>query len=329
MKEEFQPQMLEEKLTTLKNICLRSKTLTSELLIYGKSLIISPEVSSLPEFLREVTNFTLAGSGIKTNISFDPEIKLVKFDKNLLSIALHNIILNARQAMQDRGTLNIEVEKQKDWVVIAITDTGPGIPEEIKKNLFQPFTTNKPGGSGLGLFTVKRIMEALKGQVEVESLSGKGTTVKLYLPYDQKELEEREFLTERLQEETPSQPTPSIKRVLLMDDEKDIRESLKELLENFNYEVRTCENGEEALEIYQKEGPFEAVILDLTVPGKYNGLQTFRELQKIDPTVRAILATGYAYKSEVLDAEASGFKGVLIKPFTLEKLLELLEKVAS
>jgi len=174
----------------------------------------------------------------------------------------------------------------------------------------------------------------LGGKIEIESFPNQGTTVKIYLPFVKAESEEME--KGEIQIEAQTEPTletlKTSKRILLMDDERDLRESLKELLESFGYEVVTCENGEEAVEIYQKEGPFGAVILDLTVPGKWDGLQTFEILKKIDPEVKAILATGYAYKREVLNAEALGFKGVLIKPFTIEdllKLLENLEKVAS
>jgi PAS domain S-box-containing protein len=315
------PYKILEKLQAIKNTCLRAKSITQELLVYGKSLILSPELFSLPKFLREVTAFALAGSGIKILYFFDPRIKSIECDKNLLSIALHNILINARQAMNDKGIIKIVTELTKPYVMLGISDTGPGIPEKIKKDLFKPFITTKPGGSGLGLFSANRIIEAHGGKIEIESSPGQGTTVKIYLPYSEKEVSPVE--APQLQFSTPE----SKKRILLMDDEIEIRESLKELLESFDFEVITCENGEEALQLYEREGPFDAVILDLTVPGALDGIQTFYELKKMDPEVKAILATGYAYKKETLDAKALGFKEVLIKPFSLESLLEVLDNI--
>lgn len=315
------PPHIHTKLQSIKNACLRAKSLTQELLIYGKSLILSPQTFSLPEFIREVTEFALAGSGIKVLYSFDPRIKYLECDKNLISIALHNILINARQAMNDKGLIKITTELRKPYVEIAISDTGPGIPEKIKKNLFKPFVTTKPGGSGLGLFSAKRIVDAHGGKIEIESLPSQGTRVKIYLPHAEKDVIPAKA------HEVPISTFEEKKRLLLMDDEVEIRNSLKELLETFDFEVTTCENGEEALRLFEEEGPFDLVILDLTVPGALDGIQTFLELKKRDPDIKAILATGYAYKKETLDAKAIGFKEVLIKPFSLENLLEVLKKI--
>ncbi|MFN3567938.1 MAG: response regulator [Caldimicrobium sp.] len=210
-------------------------------------------------------------------------------------------------------------------MVISILDSGPGIPEEIKDRLFQLFITTKKGGSGLGLFSAKRIVEAHGGHIEIESFEGKGTLVKIYLPY--KEEPEEEKKEEPIPSEGKKEAFTQVVKILMMEDEKDLREALEELLKLSGYEVISCERGEEAIELYQKLGPFDVVILDLTVPGKYDGIQTFLELKKIDPEIRAILATGYAFKSETIDAKSIGFKEVLIKPFPLEELLQVLEKI--
>lgn len=318
------PHEIRDKIENIKKICLRAKSLTQELLIYGKSLILSKEAYSLSTFLKEVSDFSLAGSGVEVSYSFDPRVNKLVGDKNLLSIALHNILINARQAMQERGSIKITTDLKPPYIEISIIDSGPGIPPEIKEQLFTPFVTTKPGGSGLGLFSAKRIIEAHMGQIHIDSTPGKGTKVSILLPYHP----EAEAL--------PEEPSPPViekkghkRKVLLMDDEPDIRESLKELLESFDYEVEACEDGESAIELYKTKGPFEAVILDLTVPGKFDGIQTFLQLRKINPEVKAILATGYAYKKETVDAKAIGFKEVLIKPYTIETLLTVLEEITS
>ncbi len=323
------PQETLQKLETIKKTSLRAKSLTQQLLIYGKSLILSIEQYSLSTWLKDLVELALAGSKIEVQYQFDPEVRSIQGDKNLLSIALHDLILNARHAMKDRGFIKISVAKEASFLVISILDTGPGMPEEIKNKLFQPFITTKPGGTGLGMFSAKRIIEAHGGKIEIDSSPGKGTLVKIYLPYKE-DIEEKIEEEKGIVSETVSIPTShSKKKILLMDDERDLREAQEELLKFSGYEVVSCETGEEALSLYQKEGPFDMVILDLTVPGKYDGIQTFLELKKIDPEVKAILATGYAYKREVLDAKSLGFQEVLIKPYSIEDLLKILEKIPS
>lgn len=241
------PHEIRDKIENIKKICLKAKSLTQELLIYGKSLILSKEAYSLSTFLKEVSDFSLAGLGVEVSYSFDPRVTKLVGDKNLLSIALHNILINARQAMQERGSIKITTDLKTPYIEISIIDSGPAIPPEIKEQLFTPFVTTKPGGSGLGLFSAKRIIEAHMGQIHIDSTLGKGTKVSILLPYHP----EAEALLEE-----PSPPVIEKKghkrRVLLMDDEPDIRESLKELLESFDYEVEACEDGESAIELYKK-----------------------------------------------------------------------------
>lgn len=108
-----------------------------------------------------------------------------------------------------------------------------------------------------------------------------------------------------------------------------VRKSLAELLSELGYEVIVCENGEEAVKIYQEQGPFDLAILDYTVPGKWNGLEVLRELKKVNPEVKAILATGYGQTETVVLAKQEGFKEVLIKPFEVEELLRALKASLS
>jgi two-component system cell cycle sensor histidine kinase/response regulator CckA len=113
-----------------------------------------------------------------------------------------------------------------------------------------------------------------------------------------------------------------------------VRESLAELLSELGYEVIACENGEEAVKIYQEQGPFDLVILDYTMPGKWNGIEVLRELKKVNPKVKAILATGYAQTETVVLAKQGGFKEVgfkevLVKPFEVGELLRALKASLS
>ena len=311
-------------LERIKSLSFRAKTLTSELLVLGKGLILNPKAESLPNLLREIAEITLSGSAVECHFSFDERANYVKIDRSALSIALTNLILNARQAMEDRGQLFITTKSTDDKVLIEIRDTGPGIPQEVKDRLFQPFVTTKPSGSGLGLYSAKRIIEAHGGEIFIESELGQGTTVKVYLPKSEEMLLPETKDTPVAEIPKPSKEKP--KRILLMDDEAEVRESLAELLSELGYEVRACERGEEAVELYRREGPFDLVILDYTVPGRWNGVETFRELLKVDPKVKAILATGYGHMDTLLSAKEEGFKEVLIKPFSLTELLEVIKK---
>lgn len=283
------------------------------------------EKADLEDLIRHYTTLVLAG---KRNYEVQYDVKrplpLVEVDKELFSIMWMNLVLNAIEAMPQGGTIKITIEpltkSSKNYIRFSITDQGPGLPEKYRDRIFEPFFTTKPGGTGLGLYVVMEVVKAHSGTISVASKPDAGTTFTIEFPA----LEERQILEK---DAILLQRKP---RVLLMDDDDLVRDTLKELLEQFNYEVETAPNGESALEVFlqaKRSGKhFDFAILDLLVPGRLNGLETLQKLKEYDPDLKIILVSGYLDRPLLKKFNYYGVYHTLIKPFTIQQLLELLEK---
>ena len=202
-------------------------------------------------------------------------------------------------------------------------DHGIGIPAEIVDKIFNPFFTTKKTGNGLGLSTFYSIIKKHNGYLEVESVPGIGTAFYILLPASMKELSLNESHMEIV--------VSGEAKILLMDDEDTIRNAGSEMLIYYGYRVTLARDGQEAVELYKKARemgePFEAVIMDLTVPGGLGGIETMTILRQIDPEVKAIISSGYANDPVMSDYERYGFSGVVTKPYKFDELNDILNKV--
>ena len=214
--------------------------------------------------------------------------------------------------------------KKGKYVKISVTDQGMGIPMEHLPNIFDPYFTTKQKGSGLGLAVAYSIVKKHGGHLAVESQLGKGTTFHLYLPAIERQI----FTVEKIEEE---KLPAGLGRILFMDDQPNIRKMVKQMLRHLGYEIEVAEDGARAVELYteaQKAGePFEAVVLDLTVPGGMGGEEAMRRFQTIDPEVKAIVSSGYANDPIISSYHQYGFSGVVSKPFDINELSKILHKV--
>jgi CheY-like chemotaxis protein len=217
------------------------------------------------------------------------------------------------------------VMNQGEYVRIVIQDNGVGIPAENIGKIFDPYFTTKEQGSGLGLATSHSIIKKHGGYISVESSQGKGTVFSIYLPASSRSEEPKQ-----LNGKFTSQ---GIGKILVMDDEDMIREITGELLQNLGYHVEFAKNGSEAIDLYRSAQdlgkPFDAVILDLTVPGGMGGKETISELLAIDTNVKAIVSSGYSNDPIVAEFEKYGFRGVIIKPYHLTELSQTLQDVLT
>jgi CheY-like chemotaxis protein len=210
------------------------------------------------------------------------------------------------------------------YVKFSIQDHGPGIHPEHLPRIFEPYFTTKKAGTGLGLATVYSVIRKHDGQIKVVSEPGKGTTFDLYLPASQKPVLS-----------VPTEPKPENfhghGRVLIVDDEASIRKFLRIMLHRFGYEAETANNGEEAIERYTtaKSGgtPFDAVIMDLTIPNGMGGCEAARRLRELDPKVKAIASSGYSLDPVMANYRDYGFCGVIPKPYRSEDLNRILKEV--
>ncbi|MDX1389497.1 MAG: response regulator, partial [Acidobacteriota bacterium] len=233
---------------------------------------------------------------------------------------------NAIQAMPDGGVVRItgrevgeipELSRPGRYVAIAVRDEGGGISEHDLSRIFDPYFSTKKGGSGLGLATSYSIVRRHEGLLTVDSRPGLGSTFTIYLPATGEEI-------------APGRPKPTERfdgtRVLVMDDDDSVRDAVRWMLESLGCVVTATSDGREAVARYieasnHRRG-FDVVILDLTVPAGMGGEETIRELRRIDPDVRAIVASGYANAPVIAHATEYGFRAVLSKPFDRDDIID-------
>jgi CheY-like chemotaxis protein len=256
--------------------------------------------------------------------------------------AFRNILTNAKEAMPNGGHITVKAEnvlfsqqgllnqREGNYVKIAFIDKGSGIPDELLEKIFDPyFSTKEMGvkkGMGLGLSITHSIIKKHNGLITVKSVLGKGATFNIFLPttvQPHKSLEES-IVTKPLYNDHKG-------RILVMDDEKMIWEVAGQMLTHLGYEIACAANGNEALEIYQdamnKDTPFKAVILDLTIKGGLGGKDTIAKLLEIDPDVKAFVSSGYSDDPVVTGYKAYGFFGVIVKPYNIKELSDALAAI--
>jgi CheY-like chemotaxis protein len=267
----------------------------------------------------------LRGTNVTCGYSFPGGLWPVDADQGQLSQALNNIILNSTQSMPDGGSVkisseNIEVTQGAPlplrpgrYVKTTIEDQGFGIPVKLLSKVFDPFFTTKQKASGLGLAVTYSIIKKHQGHIGIDSQTGVGTLVHVYLPASKEE---------RAGKEKDMICTGS-GRILVMDDEELVRDVSSEMLKVLGYEAEFATEGQEAVDCYKAamdEGrPFDLVILDLTVPGGMGGKETMQKLLELDPGVRAIVSSGYSKDMILAEYKKFGFSGVIAKPYRVSE----------
>jgi len=260
-------------------------------------------------------------------------------DEDQMKQVIQNMVMNAKEAMPSGGTIVISCENvnitpqdrlpliKEDHVKISIHDEGTGISEEDMSKIFDPYFTTKGMGSdkgvGLGLAICYSVIRKHNGYILVDSVPDKGTTFQIYLPATKKDI-----IEVHIEEKATSNGKG---RVLMMDDEEMILKIAKELLQLMGYEVTTAQNGEETIGLYKQavelKKPFDAVILDLAIPGGMGGKEVMQELIAIDPYVKAIISSGYLNDPVVKDFRQYGFSDMLTKPYEANELDDRLQNI--
>ncbi len=314
---------------------LRAQDLTRQLLTFSKGGEPVKRTTMIDELIRESAGFALRGSRVRYDFSFPGDLWLVDVDEGQMSQVMHNLIINADHAMPEGGTITIRCEnavvenksglpvRSGDYVKIIVQDHGIGITKEHLPKVFDPYFTTKQKGSGLGLATSYSIIKKHSGHIAVDSELGVGTTFVIYLPAS------RDSTLPQKHDQTKIHTGSG--RILLMDDEEEVRNTTGDVLKRLGYSVEFADDGARAIEIYQgalKKGQrFDAVIMDLTVPGGMGGKETILKLREIDPLVKAIVSSGYSNDPIMADFQKHGFKGVVAKPYRIRDLGETLRKV--
>jgi len=318
-------------LTAIEKAVLHAVSLTSQLLTFSKGGTPVTKATSIQELIEESVAFALRGSNVAYTLDFADNLYFVEVDSDQINQVIHNLVLNADQAMPDGGTISISVRntsvsssrsmhptlKKGDYVEIAIRDHGVGMPEEMLQKIFDPYFTTKQEGSGLGLASCYAIVTKHGGFIEVESTVGKGSTFTLYLPASRRQPEKHE---------TGEWSYRLDAKILLMDDDSMVRDTAGRMLQRIGCDVELALDGRQAIREYlqAKESgrPFDIVIFDLTVPGGMGGQEAIAELLTHDPNVRAIVASGYSHDPVMANPRKYGFRGVISKPFDIRTLVK-------
>ena len=324
------------RLIAAENATRRAELLTKQLLTFSKGGAPILKPGSIRSVILESMDFILGNSGIVWRYEIPDDLWTVTIDEGQMSQVINNLAINAQQAMPEGGTIMIRGINLPDgsseipspltpgqYVRIAFTDDGIGIPGEHLPNIFDPYFSTKHKGDGLGLASTYSIIKNHNGYVSVESDVGIGTTFLFYLPATPMETV--------VSPERASSPMNGHGRILIMDDEEDIRNLCQDLLTELGYQVVGAADGEEAIERYQQASragqPFDLVLLDLTIPGGMGGKETVQRLKELDPKVKAIVASGYSADPVMADHKAYGFFGVLEKPFDFVALAGILGQI--
>ena len=262
----------------------------------------------------------------------------VNADPTRIQQVLVNLVINARDAMPEGGKLVIGLSRVDigpdekppvremvpgKWVCLSVSDTGIGIPLEVRPHIFEPFFTTKPPGrgAGLGLAQVYGIVAQHEGFIDVETEVGKGTTFRVYLPAH--EVEEVEALKKK---KAPSPPAGKGESILLVEDNDSIREAGQEFLESLGYRVLTAANGRMALRVYQTAEKIDLLITDVVMP-EMGGKELVRELKKREPGLKTLAITGHLLTREQRDLEKEGILDIIYKPFDVNILAEVVRRV--
>ena len=327
---------LMEVLGEAERAALRAKALTQQLLTFAKGGAPVRKAGSIRDLLEETARFVLAGSKSAYRLQVHSGLWHAFMDGGQISQVLENIVINADQAMPRGGMIEIAAEnfvrdgshadacmalKPGRFVKVSIRDQGVGISPEIMARIFDPYFTTKEAGSGLGLAVAYSIIAKHEGAIVVSSQPGQGSLFTIYLPATE--------ASPARETKTANQPIRrGAGRILVMDDEEFIRTLVVRMLVALGYEAEAVPDGCAAFERYQaalKEGKrFDAVVLDLTIPGGMGGEETMQHLHEIDPTVVGIVSSGYSLEPIFSSFAQYGFKGGIAKPYDMKSLAAVL-----
>jgi PAS domain S-box-containing protein len=329
-------------LTEAEKATIQAKGLTQQLITFSEGGLPTRTTQSIKGIVEDAVRFGLSGSNLKAELRCADDLQPVDCDSGQINQALVNLIINAKEAMPDGGTIEVEAAnewvtpdrvpalKEGEYVRLSIIDHGAGISGDILPKIFDPyFSTKQRGpqkGMGLGLTISYSIVKRHDGDILVESERNRGTAVHVFLPASLQEVTRQEVSARK-------EDFLGTGRVLVMDDEKMLRDLAEKMLKRMGYEAESAKDGAEAIERYQhardRENPFDVVILDLTVPGAMGGREALKKLREIDPSVKAVVLTGYANDPVVHNFDEYGFEAAIVKPFRLRELSDVLKKVLN
>ena len=326
------PETVRQRLEEIQGAGERAASLTQQLLAFSRKQVLQPRVVNLGSALEDVDRLfrRVLGEDIEIVTVIDPDLHPVKIDPNQFQQAIMNLVVNARDAMPQGGKLTLELKNQYingtfghnhhgvppgRYVMLAVSDNGIGMKPEVRDRVFEPFFTTKPPGqgSGLGLATVYGIVQQSGGHIWLYSEPGIGTTFRIFLP--------------RVHESPETLPDPVVSRmvvgdetILLVEDESEVRDVVREILESVGYTVLDCESGEDAFRASaQYQGTIDLLISDVVLQ-KTGGRNVAEQITAQRPETKVLFISGYTGDAIVHHGILDPNADFLQKPFTSESL---------
>ena len=317
-------------LAMAKKASLRAKDLTQQLLTFSKGGNPIKRTTSIANTIQDATNFILHGSVVSCDFTLPEGLWLVDIDPGQIAQVVQNLVINAKAVMPDGGRIRISGEnvpadssdkptwlEEDAYIKICVQDEGIGIAEKDLEKIFDPYFTTKKEGSGLGLAITHSIIMNHHGYIDVASLPGVGSTFIIYLPVSEQKRVQG-------QGQKISSSKSNAATVIIMDDEKPVREIALLMLKTLGHEALEAEDGEQLIETYRRQQmsgkPIDIILMDLTIPGSMGGKEAMQEILALDPAARAIVSSGYSNDPVMADCKKYGFKAAVTKPFLLKEL---------
>jgi PAS domain S-box-containing protein len=325
-----------EHLTSIQNYVKSAAELTKQLLGFARGGKYQVKPLDINKLIVDSSGlFGRTKKEIQIHIKLPDDIRTVMADQAQIEQVLLNLYLNAWQAMSGGGELYLQTEnihlseqavepydvKPGPYVEIAVTDTGIGMNEKVRRRIFDPFFTTKNigRGTGLGLASAYGIIRSHGGFIKVSSTRGKGSTFRIYLPASGEEIRPDAGIREEI--------FKGGETLLLVDDEEMIIDIGQKMLERLGYRVLVAHGGKEALEVYQRHRQrIQLIVLDVVMP-EMGGKQVFELLKKIDPKLKVLLASGYSMEGEAKEIMDQGCDGFIQKPFNMHELSQKLRSI--
>lgn len=325
------------------NSAEKAARLSSQLLDFSSKQKITPQVLNLNEVLHNSQQLieSLMGEGITIKLSTDPALWPIKIDRSQLEQIILNLAVNSRDAMGERGTFSLKTENlvlsgqdakwlglasAGDYIGFCVSDDGCGIDEKLIEKIFDPFftTKDKGKGTGLGLSAVYGAVKQNSGFIRTLSTVGEGTSFEIYFPREDSDSNVLQIEVEGKGGETQHNGSESI---LLVEDNEAVRNILATILADLGYTVLKAGDGVQALEILNADGiDIDLVVSDVIMP-KMNGMELYRELQKIDTAAKLLLISGHT--DQIISTKELDESNVILlnKPFPIRKFAELVRGI--
>ncbi len=321
-------------LKSIGELIQRSRELVGQLMLFGKKVEPLSKIININEEIRSIHSLLIKSIPkmieIQTNLHDD--IFPLIADSTQIGQIIMNLVINARDAMGDSGkiiisTNNIILQENTsiaglnipsgNYIELSVSDTGSGMEKELIQHIFEPFfTTKEPGkGTGLGLAVVHGIVKNHSGFIYCESAPNEGTTFRILLPAT------TSGETHKIVQEKPVKIPRGKEKLLVVDDEKNILETVKETLSSYGYKVMTAESAEQALSLYTaQKDKIKLVLLDLNMPGK-GGKKCLIDLLAINDKAKVLMTSGYSTSQQIEDLTKAGAAGFINKPYRPDDLL--------